>query len=79
MTLRTDSCKERSMEIAIVNTVICTVEELMKTITIKVTSWTMFLVGILLYSSEFLLYFANVILHMLSFSTSYLQNLDLQY
>jgi len=51
----------------------------METITIKVTSWTKFLEGILLYSSEFLLHFANVILHMLSFSTSYLQKLDLQY
>ena len=56
-----------------------TVNELMETITIKVTSWTKFLEGILLYSSEFLLHFANVILHMLSFSTSYLQKLDLQY
>jgi len=30
-----------------------------------VTSWTVFLEGLLLHSSEFLLHFANVILHML--------------
>jgi hypothetical protein len=56
-----------------------TVKELIETIMVNVTIWTMFLEGLLLHSSEFLLHFANVIFHMLSFSTNYLQSLDLQY
>jgi len=36
-----------------------------KKYTVNVTSWTMFLEGLLLHSSEFLLHFANVILHTL--------------
>jgi hypothetical protein len=41
-----------------------TMNELMETITVKVTIWTMFVEGILLHLSEFLFHFANVVLHM---------------
>jgi len=54
------------MGISKVGTLIRTAKELIETFRGNVTSWTkVFLEGLLLHSSEFLLHFANVILHML--------------
>ena len=66
MILRTASCKEIEVwKLLKLSTVIRTSKELIETITDNVTSWTKFLEGLLLHASEFLLHFANVILHML--------------
>jgi hypothetical protein len=56
---------KRTEKLLMLSNVMHSVNELRETVRANMTIWTISLEGSLLHSSEFLLHFANVILHML--------------